>query len=432
MKQLIKRVLVLLLALVVVCALAACGKKAEPEIKADAPAKPVPQTTTPPDEEDGVLDWLSWGLFECFIEDEWGGTLYGALEFSGDGEVDFWAGGLTSYDGPGSESYEVFETYKGTYQVSIENKGDMVTGTMSFDLGLDWWIAEFGEDSTDEELAYAEERHKIVGTYDFEAGDGTLNLELKSGQGLMHMGWPGEDIGSYSFWQTSFSGDWQAEDWFNGSRWQTTLKASGSGAAIEGYLTFDYEGNVSYDYGTGYDPRGMGMVMYRGNWYINEGWGTQEEVQVLNLALTLDSEDYMYNPGYPDSIYATYLYEFEGESLRLSYLEGDILYSPDSGEYVFYYIPMQSDFDPWYMSRSEMLDFVMWNSGYPIEAFGEWTMDYTVWWEATDISVESFCRNVWIGLYDGSSLEIELLFAVGGSGTVYEYDYANDGWYPTY
>ena len=223
MKTIAKRIMVILLALVLALALgsAACEKDEdsddydEYEDMDDSWQDDEDAYDEDADDEyadDDALGWLSWDLLECFVDNEWGDERYATLSFSDDGEVELNVGGLADYDDNEDLGYEIYEIYTGTYEIFIDETGEMTSGTMSFDLTLDWWISELGEDSDEGDLAYWDERQTIVGTYRFEAADGTLDLELISGQALMDEGWRGAPIETYSFWQTSFD-DYYEENW---------------------------------------------------------------------------------------------------------------------------------------------------------------------------------------------------------------------------
>ena len=432
MKNISKRILPLVLTLALMLSYSACGgDKIVQDIVIDSgqPAPAEEETAS-----DDALDWLSWGLFECFIDDQWGGTLYSTLSFTGNGEVEFNAGGLNDFEGPENSYYEIYEMYQGTYEVVIESSGEMTSGTMSFDLGLTWWIAELGEDPSDEDLAYWDERQKIVGTYSFEAGDGMLDLKLTGGQALMHMGWPGTPIETYSFWQTSFDGGY--EDVFYGTSWSAILEPGDMAPAIEGHLRFGYDGSAAYDFGTGYSPAGMGMVMYRGGFYVNEADGVEEGAFVINLYLTLDSAEFSDDPGIPHTIDGYYIFTVtDGRILTLSLIGGDPLYSDWDGrgidEYDFYYNEEEpAGFNPWALSDSELLDYCIMNSGQNPDFFRAGMLYYAVG-GTTDLPGEGICRDIWIGLAEEEGIILwEMLYTVGSSGAVYDFDYEDETWGP--
>ena len=141
------------------------------------------------------------GMWECFIPDEWGGEYYCSISFSEDMKAEFNAG--RKYED--EDIHDINENYSGTYDVFLNPLGDDVDyAMMNFDLFLDWWIAELGEDADADDLAYWEERQNLVGAYRFryDNDDGCLKLYLDTGDALMNTGWRGEPIGQYSFSQT--------------------------------------------------------------------------------------------------------------------------------------------------------------------------------------------------------------------------------------
>jgi len=141
------------------------------------------------------------GIWEFFLTDEWGDGLQCGMNLSEDGNV--WV--TVSRNFAGDADYLLEQTYEGRYEVFLAESGDRVSGTIDFDLGLTWWIAEIGDSPDPADISYWDERQRLVGTYSFQAyGDGYLNLYLMYGDALMHYGWRGDSILSYSFWHTLF------------------------------------------------------------------------------------------------------------------------------------------------------------------------------------------------------------------------------------
>ena len=140
-------------------------------------------------------------LWEFFRENEWGGEQYGGLTLHENGEAEF----VMGYRDEDSYEYFIDTTYAGTYEVFLADNAARKPGTIDFDLGLTWWIAELGEDADQADIDFWNERQKVAGSYRFEVDHaGYLNLYYMDGDVLMLTGWRHGPIVEYNFWMTSF------------------------------------------------------------------------------------------------------------------------------------------------------------------------------------------------------------------------------------
>lgn len=135
-------------------------------------------------------------LWEDHGSAEWYGTQpYRSLCFKGNGRVELITGNKHTKLG----NYEVYEIYKGTFQVFLDKDGSVGYDRISFDLALESWIWEFPEGADDEISLSMKERHRLRSDYTIRESGGSICLELLSGQplGLTNLG--GDPVESYTF-----------------------------------------------------------------------------------------------------------------------------------------------------------------------------------------------------------------------------------------
>ena len=141
------------------------------------------------------------GVWEFFTTNEYGVEMYLGMMLTEEGTMDLVLGQRYG-DEP---VFETDQMYSGTYEVFLAENGPRGYGQMDIRLDCTWWIAELDENTAGADRAYWDERMNIAGTYTFwTEGDGYLHLHLIEGDALMHMGWRGEPIETYNFWQTIF------------------------------------------------------------------------------------------------------------------------------------------------------------------------------------------------------------------------------------
>ena len=145
--------------------------------------------------------------------------------------------------------------------------------------------------------------------------------------------------------------------------WRCTLKEVSDSPEINGYLRFNEDGSLAFDYGDGYGPAGMGMVKYRGTWHIDSDMGPSNLPNPLVLDLSLDCATFAYDEEYfPSKKNGVYSPVIENDCLFLSFVDGDSLYS-DEGEPLWSY-NFERDDSPeeelnlWKLSDSELIEHV--------------------------------------------------------------------------
>ena len=125
-------------------------------------------------------------------------------ELSGDVycTLQFYENGGVTYNFGSEDTGELYEMYRGTFEIALAEDDGLRPGIMSFDMTLDWWIYEGFDGVSDEEAAYWVERQEIIGSY-FTQSDGfLLSLWLSDGKALVHNA-NGSPVEYYEFWQPS-------------------------------------------------------------------------------------------------------------------------------------------------------------------------------------------------------------------------------------
>ena len=146
--------------------------------------------------------------------------------------------------------------------------------------------------------------------------------------------------------------------------WRCLLKEPDDSPEIIGYLLFGENGSLAFDYGDGYGPAGMGMVKYRGTWYIDPDMGPSNLPDALVVDLSRDSAIFAYDEeNFPSEISGVYTFTIENNHLYLTFVSGDNLYR-DEGELFWNYdfewddSPKKENFNVWRFSDSELIEYM--------------------------------------------------------------------------
>ena len=201
-------------------------------------------------------------------------------------------------------------------------------------------------------------------------------------------------------------------------QWCCTLQEADYAPEISGYLRLNEDGSLDFEYGDGYGPGGMGMVMYRGSWHIDPDAGPSNLPEAVIFTLSLDSAAFAYDEeNFPPEISGIYSYIIEDGSLHLTFVDGDPLYHSDG--YTLWSYDFEPDYtllqpyNPWRMSDSELTAFMNEllletyqisdaNAFYPVE-LNKWE-DYTLWFGFVYEDGDTY-RYAWLNAMTG---EVEL------------------------
>ena len=216
--------------------------------------------------------------------------------------------------------------------------------------------------------------------------------------------------------------------------WYCVLQEADVSSEITGYLRLEEDGRAAFDYGDGYGPAGMGMVMYRGRWHTEPGKDGPGQPWSLVLDLALDCAAFEGQEGVTNTKNSTYAYELYGEGLILTYIDGDPLYfDPYSGddpppEYLFIWDgPESEEFDLWKMSDSELSLYMRVSTNDAADYF-DLGMKALVSGDLTELPNGEVGRDVWLGTDHDENFVKEVLFAVSISGATFKYDPVTDDW----
>ena len=135
-------------------------------------------------------------LWEDLGPAEWYGSQhYRSLYFRDNGEVEYNMG--MKHTGP--DFLETYETYKGTFQVSLDEDSGVGYDVILFELAVDWWIWEFDEEAEDDVTLAMRERVDTSGGYRIWEEGGAMKLELLSGESLDTISMGGDPVEDYTF-----------------------------------------------------------------------------------------------------------------------------------------------------------------------------------------------------------------------------------------
>ena len=145
--------------------------------------------------------------------------------------------------------------------------------------------------------------------------------------------------------------------------WRCTLEEANYAPEIFSYLRITEDGRVAFDYGTGYGPAGMGMVMYRGTWRVDPDLGPSNLPDPIILDMSLDTMMFHHDEeSFPRKKNSIFSFFVEDDHLFLSYLTGDILYKsegPPMWDYAFVREDTQDEeLNFWKMSDSELTEYM--------------------------------------------------------------------------
>jgi len=205
------------------------------------------------------------------------------------------------------------------------------------------WKPENGEDDGDDDSTHSN------GTTDSGRNNETLLPDGMTDDG-------GED-GTSELWDAQ-----RIQEHLIGL-WSCTFEKPDGAPVIDGYILFQEDGSFAMDYGTGYGPAGMGMVMYRGYWHTDPDREPSASPGLLFLDMTLDCEMFANNEEYfPTEINGIFILSFENNRMQLSHLDGGTLYRSDEEEpkwdYDFARDNTPIEFSLWRLSDSELISYV--------------------------------------------------------------------------
>ena len=209
--------------------------------------------------------------------------------------------------------------------------------------------------------------------------------------------------------------------------WRCTLEEADYSPEIFGYLRFGDDGSVAFDYGDGYGPAGMGMVMYRGTWYIDPDMGSSNLPDPLILNLSLDCAMFAGNKDqFPSEINSTYTFIVEDEQLFLSFVDGNNLYN--SGEELMWEYDFERDDSPqdafaklWGMSDTELAAYLKANSLKAAKYLAS-GMNAIATGGYTELPNGEIGRNVGLGTKQRDYYEYDILYIISTGGDVYQED----------
>ena len=113
--------------------------------------------------------------------------------------------------------------------------------------------------------------------------------------------------------------------------WRTELTPGGYAAAIDGYLYIRADGSLSWDFGTGYSPAGMGMVTHNGTWSVTASELSSFSGNTIKFFLTIDDVSWVDHVYYFSMLEGIYQYDVTANTLTLKLLSGDALYHDSIG-----------------------------------------------------------------------------------------------------
>ena len=209
--------------------------------------------------------------------------------------------------------------------------------------------------------------------------------------------------------------------------WRCTLQEADYSPEIFGYLHFSEDGNVAFDYGTGYGPAGMGMVMYRGTWYLDPDMGPSNMPDPLFLDLSLDCAMFAGDENqFPSKISGIYTFIIEDEFLSLTFVDGDYLYG-DSGEFLQNY-DLERDDPPQdaftllcKMSDTESADYLKANSPEAADYLAS-GMSAMATGGFTQLPNGEFGRHIGLGAKQRNYYEYQVLYVISTDGDIFQED----------
>ena len=210
--------------------------------------------------------------------------------------------------------------------------------------------------------------------------------------------------------------------------WRCALEEADVSSEIVGYLRLSEDGAAAYDYGDGYGPAGMGMVMYRGVWRRVVGTAASSASGSIALDLSLDCSLFDGEEGLKEKINGQFSYEVKDKNLTLTRSKGDYLY------YIFNYgskyyktCVFERDTTPrdafalWEMSDTELVGCLRANAK-EASAYLAAGMIAIVPNEISAMPAGKIGREVWLGTDHEENFVREAVYAVCDGGAIYKYD----------